>query len=222
MPSTFVGLLSFLAFLTPGLIHHVQRRRHVPEASTSQLVETATLVTVSLATNLLTLGLFSLIRIAAASHSPDPRRLLTEGNGYIGSRAGYILLWSVAFVVVSSLFASLLGLFGDKLTGRLGRAVEFLAPSIVNTSAWYKVFEDCPTDARVYVGCDLRDGMYLGGYLAWYSTEVSETADRDLILGGGLTVKKGGKVETSEFDRVVISAREVERIYVTYVTRAPG
>ena len=131
-----------------------------------------------------------------------------------------LLTWGTGLLMVSSVLATLLGMFGNRMTGRLGRVVTFLAPAIVDVSAWYRVFEESGPGTAVYVGCDLRDGTYVGGYLDWYSTDVAETADRDFVLGAPLTTRKGGKSsELPGFQRVVLSAREVERMYVAYVKR---
>lgn len=100
---------------------------------------------------------------------------------------------------------------------------ERFTPAIVDVSAWYHVFDEGPEDARVYVGCDLRDGSYVGGLLDWYSTDVDETADRDFVIAEPITYRppdsdEDGTIEG--FSRLVLSARDVARLYVSYVDAA--
>lgn len=111
-------------------------------------------------------------------HTPEVGRLLLEGSAYAAPRLGYLLLWGFAVLILSSGLALLLGV----RPGPVQAVAERFAPAIVEVSAWYHVFDEGPEGARVYVGCDLRDGSYVGGLLEWYSTEVAETADRDLVI----------------------------------------
>lgn len=98
----------------------------------------------------------------------------------------------------------------------------FLRPQIKEVSAWYEMFEPENKD-RVYVGCDLRDGSYIAGVVAWFSTDTDDIADRDVVLGSPLTRRLNGK--TSDLDgvhRVIVSAREIAAMYVTYLSPEEG
>ncbi len=228
MPTTLGGFLIFVLLLVPGFIHYVQRRSQVPQRSLSPLVETATLATVSVATNAVAISAFGVARIFLPAHSPDIGRLLIEGTGYAAPRLGYLLLWGGAVLAFSSALALALGMRPKWL-----RAVSTrFAPAIVDVSAWYHVFEEGPADNFVYVGCDLQDGSYVGGLLEWYSTAVEETADRDLCLAEPLTFRPVGESEEPEAEqsriqdlegvsRVVVSARDVARMYVSYLRKPP-
>jgi hypothetical protein len=215
MPTTLSGVVIFVALLVPGLLYHVQRSARVPQRALSPLLETATLATVSLGTNVVTVGVFAALRTwALREHSPDPTRVLEKGSAYIIPNVGYIAAWGFGFVVVSCAIAVLLGTLHDRLASSVG----FLAPLIVDVSAWYRVFERGPEGSAVYVGCDMRDGSYVAGVLAWYSTEVDETADRDVVLAPPLLSKRNGTVETVDgFARLIISARDVSRFYVSFL-----
>lgn len=178
MPTTIGGLLIFGAFLVPGFLYYMQRRSRVPQRSLSPLVETAALTTVSMVTNVVALGLFGITRAVWPNHTPDIRRLFLEGSRYAAPRLGYLLIWGAAILIVSSTFALAFGM----RPWPLATLVERFTPVIVDVSAWYHVFDEGPPGAKVYVGCDLRDGSYIGGLLDWYSTEVHETADRDFVI----------------------------------------
>ncbi len=216
MPATFVQLLLFVIFLVPGFLHYVQRRSRVPQRSLSPLVEAATLGTVSLVTNAITLGVFAVVRLFLGGHSPEPRRVFEEGLGYTGPRLGYSLVWFAGLVAMSCVIAFVLG----ARPGPVAWLAERFAPAIVDVSAWYHVFDEGPVGKRVYVGCDLEDRSYVGGFLDWYSTDVEETDDRDFVLAEPITFRPPDDVEDrtiQEFSRLVISARDVRRLYVSYV-----
>jgi hypothetical protein len=215
VPTTLGGLLLFVVLLVPGFIHYVQRRSTIPQRELSPLVETATLATVSIATNGVTLGAFGLLRMTVPRHTPETRRLLLEGSRYAGSRLGYLALWGAGLLLASCALAFALSIRPRPLRW----LSEQFTPAIVDVSAWYHVFEEGPDDASVYVGCELKDGTYFGGTLEWYSTEVAETADRDVVLAAPITLRPadGKPREIEDVSRLVISARELSRVYVSYV-----
>lgn len=109
MPTTLVGFVIFVALLTPGFLNYIQRRSLVPQAQLSPLVETATLSSVSLATNLVMLGLFGLTRTVFPNHTPDVRKLVITPKAYISARPGYILAWASALLLLSCATAVLWG-----------------------------------------------------------------------------------------------------------------
>jgi hypothetical protein len=205
-------------------MHYVQRRRRVPQRTLSPLVETATLLTTSIVTNLLAVGLFAVVRLLLRRHTPDVTQLLAKGSAYAIPRSGYLLVWAVLLLAVSCVFAltwaAISGGLGSPIADRLAWLPGFLTPVIVDVSAWYHVFEEGPSDCDVYVGCDLRDGTYIAGTLDWYSTEVDETADRDFVLAPPLLAKAGNAEDPVEgFQRIVVSARDVVRLYVTFLRK---
>jgi len=220
VPTTAAELFIFAALLAPGFIHYVQRRRAVPQRTLSPLVETATLTTVSILTNLVALGVFSLIRMALPEHTPDVQRLMLEGKEYAAARTGYLFGWGALLLAFSCVLAFVIGI----RPRWIARFTERFAPAIVDVSAWYHVFEDGPEDAKVYIGCDLKDGTYVAGYLDWYSTEVAETADRDLVIAEPIEIRMPGEVNSAsvDFPRLVISARDTARLYVSYVAEEPS
>jgi hypothetical protein len=220
MPTTLVGLLLFVGFLVPGFVHYTQRRWRVPQRSLSPLLETANLITVSAATNAIVLVLFGLYRMVEAEHSPDVKRMAVEGWSYSARRIGYISLWGFGLLAASTALAFVLGVrpkFIESFSARF-------APSLVDVSAWYHVFEDGPADDYVYVGCDLRDGTWVAGVLDWYSTEIVETADRDFAIAAPISFRPANETEDRDiqgFERLVVSARDVVRLYVTYLPDLP-
>jgi hypothetical protein len=213
VPTTLVGLFVFVAFLVPGFVQYVQRRRRVPQRSLSPLVETATLLTTSLLTNAIVLALFGVFRSVWPGHSPDVRRIFVYGGSYSYPRLGYLGVWTLGLLAASCTLAALIGA-PPRFLRPLSRR---FAPLIVDTTSWVQAFDEAPEGTAVFVGCDLRDGTYISGYLDWFSTELEETGDRDLLLAAPITVKRGPEPEDIEFPRVVVSARDIVRLYASYV-----
>jgi hypothetical protein len=223
VPTTFLGLAIFVAFLVPGFIQSVQRQRRVPQRKLSPLAESTAIATVSLITGSIALGLFALIRSCWPAHTPDIRLLFQQGGDYAYPRLGYLGGWAFAVLAVSCALAFIVGLQPRPLRWVNSR----FTPIIVQTSLSYQVLDaDAPKDALVYVGCDLRDGSYVGGYLDWYSVEPEEIGDRDLVLAEPITVKTSKTTdpdgEQLDVARVVISARDIVRMLVSYIEDGDG
>jgi Family of unknown function (DUF6338) len=85
-------------------------------------------------------------------------------------------------------------------------------------SAWYKLFHG-HEDEIVYCGCTLEDGTWVGGYLKSYSTEVQETADRELILVAPIRLRPAEMDTAVGFDpsAFVVSARRLMFLDVRYL-----
>jgi hypothetical protein len=96
-------------------------------------------------------------------------------------------------------------------------------PVVVDSSTWYHVFESVPPSDNgrnpyPYVECHLSDGTYVAGRLSWYSTEIDETADRELSLVAPPEEhqsERNGAVTGNSI--VILSAREIRRMIVTWV-----
>jgi hypothetical protein len=209
MPSTLGGLAIFIIFLTPGFLNYVQRRRRVPQRALSPLVEVSTFVSISVLTNLLALALFAFVRWITPTHTPNVEQLLSQGATYVDPRVGYVAAWLAAVLVVSCVLAVLIG------SGIL--PFPQLTPVIINTSAWYQVFESGPVDTKVFVGCDMYDGSYISGYLDWYNTDVDEVADRDLVLAAPIEITAEGHTTKSGFKRMILSARNIDGLSVSFI-----
>lgn len=119
-------------------------------------------------------------------------------------------------MLVATLLAYLLG----ARIGVIGKVSRRFTPVITDASAWYHVFESGPEDSYVHVGCDMRDGSYVAGRLAWYSTEVDEKADRDLALAEPISFRPVGDIRDRALTvpRMIISGREVSRMLVAYIS----
>lgn len=188
----------------------------------SPFVESTQVVTISLGVHIVAFGLFGVVRAVplGRKHSPDLAELLSDPKLYVlaggDRRLAYVAAWAVGMLALSTSLALLLAF----RVGPFGWLERRFAPAIASSPGWYHVFDEVvPEGAMVFVGCALKDGGYVSGYLDWFSTEAEETADRDLVLAAPLRSYDSNlrELDLQRVGRVVVSARDVERIDVTYV-----
>lgn len=231
MPTTLTAL-ALAALLIPGYVHRVARSRQTPLSPTSQLNELLALIFVSLVTLGVAAGLHEIGRLFWPGLFIDTLSFLEAPGQYWLDNFGAVTRTLVALLFVASLMAALLGSIPAPLTetlqnsdsppGRLGRWIAQLggrfAPAIVESSAWYRVLDvDVPDGCWVQVGCSLKEGGYVSGRLAWFSTDTEEHGDRGLALAPPLEwIRNGVEVDTSLTGRVVVSASEIALMEVIY------
>jgi hypothetical protein len=83
------------------------------------------------------------------------------------------------------------------------------------------MFKRYPTMA-CYVGCELKDGTYVAGQLYNFSPESDEIPDRELTMSAPITYRPSGSEESStlEVSAIIVSAREIKLLTVTYLDPA--
>ena len=226
MPASFVGLLIFIGFLTPGFLYAGQRRALVPQAERSPLMETAAVVSVSLATNAVVVALFGVVRWLVPGHTPDVGALLRSRADYAVDHLPYLLGWATVLLVGSCAIAvgaarmdsyvpkdNVWGRVLDRLQRGKGRLDAVLPPVIVESSAWCETLRARPGN-YVHAGLELVGGGYVSGRVVWFSTNLEESGDRELVLGPPLQLRTAKGVIEPAVDRVVVSAREIRRMDV--------
>jgi hypothetical protein len=214
MPTSFVGLLIFIAFLAPGFLHAQQRKVLVPQGELSPLFEAASVVSVSLASNGIVALLFGVIRALDAKHTPAVQRLLEPRSAYFREHLSYVLGWSSGLLLLSCAIA-----IGCARNAAIRKVLSAgFSPVISELSVWCQAFNAADEDEFPFAGLVLQDGSYVQGRVVYFSTDVEETGDRDLLLGPPLTVVDP---TNASFDlgqrQVVVSARDIRRIDVAYV-----
>lgn len=218
MPTTFVGLLIFVAFLTPGFLYTSVRRRLAPQSERSALSETTSVVTISLATNAVVVGVFGLVRWIAPSDTPDVGALLEDRASYWRDHLAYVTAWSGALLVASCVLA----VVAARWEGPRKAVDRVLVPTIIDESAWSRVFS-APEGCYVFAHVEMLDGGAVSGRVVWFNTEVRETVDRDVVLGPPLSIRGTWFEHELGAERVIISARVIQRIDVSYVVeRVPA
>jgi hypothetical protein len=230
MPSTVPGLIVFVLFLTPGACYALRRAATGPTVSDpSAIRETAGLVAVSVASNGITLLVFALVYRLVA-WPIDPAEALVDGDGLARSRTLFLASWAAAFLALSCLVAvgfSAAGGSGWYRRLKSSRHASWLLGTPVDRgSAWWRTFLDPDVDwstRAAYLGCELTDGSWLGGYIETFSPDSDEDTDRDLVLVEPISFRAAGVDEPVELDvtRVIIGAAQLRFMTVAYVPR-PG
>lgn len=222
MPTTLVGLLLFVVLLAPGLIFLARARVTRPVSKPSALREAARLGLLSVASDLGAIALFGVARGVFPNHTPDVGGLIRDPSRYFRSHYAYLVLWGTALLVVACILAllgavALSSAAGQKILSWRGLAL-LVPPSVdyAREPAWWQLFTNRPE--RIHVGCQLDDGTYVAGFLSTFSAESDETPDRELVLAGDLKIRVvGGALEDYPASALVVSARRLQYLAVTYV-----
>jgi len=225
LPTTLLGLAFFIVLLAPGLFFFLSREARRPQRELSAFRETAVVVLVGFGCDLIILLVFSLARLLAPTLTPDVGTLLRHPTKYSIDHITFVSWWAFALIVG----ACLLGL-------RLGRVTTIKRPRVRRRwppsielesvewgpirfeSAWYRMFHGHWND-QIYCSCTLEDGSWVGGYLASFSTEVEESADRELVLTGPIRYRAVGDDRTVPLatSAAIVSARRLMFLDVQYL-----
>jgi Family of unknown function (DUF6338) len=213
MPDTFFALSVLILLLLPGVIFAVQIDNRRPTRDLSPLREIAAVAGVGALCDFLILLLFGVFRALFPRLTPDVGSIVRFGTAYIEPHYISVGWWVAGLLVASCSLAYLLGRYRPGIAGRVASG------NIAFTSAWWELFH-MNEDSFIYVGCELQDGSYIGGYLLRYSTEVSETPDRELALSAPISYRPAGVPEDSELENVgavTVSAGQIKFMSVAYL-----
>ena len=209
MPTSLSGFVFVTLFLTPGFILFIQRGKLAPQKILSPLYELVGTVAASVAIDIFVYSIYGLARLWRPHVFPNLLLIFSSKISEI-TNLNSSLAWMAVLFAVSCLLAFLIGINSKFL--------RFVIPIIIDGSSWYFLFTREKTKS-VFVGCDLVDGSYVIGYLTWFNTHPDDIQDRDLILQKPLTVIKDGVVDSNlDFDHMIISARQISKIYVSYIS----
>lgn len=208
MPTSLIGFVLFLILLTPGLVFFTVRDRRVPQRDLSAFRETGAVLLASVVCDTFTIALFGVGRVLLPRHTLDVGALARNTDSYLRENFLEIWWWGLALLAVASFLAFVLARFGGLNWG---------SSPITFVSAWHRLFADID-DAEIHCGCQLDDGSWVSGYLGSYSTEVTETVDRDLVLLAPIAVRtREEEAQSRAISAVVISARRLVRLEVSYL-----
>lgn len=234
MPSTLLGLVVFVISLAPGLAYVLLHERGVPQRALSAFRETAMVVCVSLAADAVTLVLFATARTWAPGLTPDVGALVRNPAGYLAVRYIEVFWWSLGLLMTASALAAWVGSgMARRLLARMLRRLpsrfsrlrlgpEF-SPHAAGVSAWWLAFNNMP-GTKVHLGCILNDGSFVSGWLLSYSNQAEDISDRDLTLTGPIRFRSAGSTVTTDrpgVGAVVVSARNIALLFVSYVEETP-
>jgi hypothetical protein len=212
VPSSFTGLVLFVLLLAPGFTFAAQRERRAPRRQRSAFGETVLLGLTSFLCDVAALLVFAVVRAAAPDHTPDVGRLVRDGRTYFDAHYAYLGWWALGLLALACAFGFVLGRWPPKFA-------PVFADDITFTSAWWDLFEQY-RDSKVYVGCELEDGSYLGGELFTYNSDEDETENRELALSAPITYRPAGfddEVELDDIGAVTVSARQIKFLTVSYL-----
>lgn len=225
MPTTFTGLLIFLAFLAPGFAFLIVFERGArPTVERSVLRETALVILASLACNAVTGVLFALVRYSTWIDTPDPSEFLAQGNAYFAENLDLATAWVLALFVISLAVAVLTaGLLNrPSVQSSLVKYTGWLVPGVTVASAWWKLLKEEERESYRRVTCALDDGTVIEGWLLSLNASANETADRELTLSAPLRITAPNSVpERLRHGSMAISANRIQYLHVTYWANPP-
>ncbi|MGW0810773.1 DUF6338 family protein [Nonomuraea sp. NPDC002799] len=225
MPTSLSGLLLFVVLLLPGFVYTVSRERFGVERKLTALRETASVVAISVFTELSVL----IATWPFWSWVLDVDRLIKEPQKYFEARPGLLTMWFLGLLLLATVVAFALAL--PKLRAR--RPLRWVAgpfPHPSTSSAWWTLFEDYPNRkippqaSHIYVGCTLEDGSYIDGLLSSFNSLSEDAPDRDLILLAPIRHRgaTSDETKTHSASAVCISARRIVTMFVTYPPPSPS
>ena len=226
VPTSLLGILTFVSLLAPGLAYVLRHEKTVPARSHSAFREGLRVIFVSIACLSAAGLLLSIARAIFPRTTPNVGLLVR--NRPLAIRNDYVAYawWAVALVAVA------VGLGAVAADRRVVRRLQELrrrrpvrwitgeaTTTIRSESAWYKVMNFYEDDrGPIYVGAQLDDGTYIEGYQHSFNVWVEETKDRDMLLSAPLLLTTvDGVKHDLEAQFTVISASRIVRLDVTHL-----
>jgi hypothetical protein len=221
MPTTLTGLLLFVVLLLPGFAYLVGKERHGTERRLSPFRETVAIVSASVTSELVVIGIFAAVRALWPSITPDVGALLRQGALYLHgsqSRRGHyqlFALWGVGLLALAMAIAYAATIprvrrVGERLTGPY--------PHESTVSAWWMLFERWRKARNTEVTCILDDGSSVRGQFGSFNIAADDSPDRDLILTKPIYYSPSGEEDEVPYPvwAVCIAARRIVTMFVTY------
>ncbi|SFT98588.1 hypothetical protein SAMN05660657_04463 [Geodermatophilus amargosae] len=219
-PESVITFAAFLLLVAPGLLFELLRERRRPAMEETTFREASRIALASLAFSGTATGILAVVRILQPAWMPDPRRWLESGQTYVEDE--YRLI--VRAVVVEVVLALALAIAFDLLLRKRARG------DMANGGIWYQLLRaEVPADKVPWVSLKLKNGPYIAGYVARYSTG-KELDDREMVLKHN-PANTGMKLQPQEagsglerldgWDRVVVPGSEIQYWKLEYRPIAP-
>jgi hypothetical protein len=194
-----------------------------PVQRLSELREIAGVALLSVVSNAVAVGVVGAWRAWQPSRAVDVGRLIREPNRYATTHYRTVAWWAVLTLVLACVVGIALAALADASAQERSwthTVVGWLRGSrdddVTTEPAWWFMFASRP-DEDVYAGCELDDGRYVGGWVYSFSAESDETENREIVLTEPETRDGSGNVVAMEASAVVVSARRLQFVTVTYV-----
>lgn len=173
MPNTIVGLLIFVAFLTPGLLFLFTLERRLPSRQLSAFRETVSIAAVGVGCDAIVLLTFTVFRMVFPALTPDVGAVLRDPFPYWQSHYAMVLWWASGLLLAACVIGVVLGFIWN-------------ANMFSETSGWWDVFKTAYGEIQgvesLLVYCELTDGTLVAGALRSWNTDARDIPDRDLVL----------------------------------------
>ncbi|MDO3648673.1 DUF6338 family protein [Nocardia mangyaensis] len=218
-PNTWLGIVGFFFFVSPGLYYDRKtalKRMKPPESTFAEISRVALVSTVcSVPAVLLLSGFAAVCAWRRWKILPDPAALLKQGTSYYADNFVRVSVTFLAAAVLAVVSAELLYRWvhrNDKGT-------------ITFESAWRAVLQvDAPGGTVPHARISMKDGSVWTGEIAHYSRG-TEVADREIVIAPPITRKpkpnqNGPRAEAGKFpdvyERVILKDTEIAYIAVKY------
>lgn len=230
VPDTVIGVLLSIVLLAPGFVYLETRERHHPGIKYSPIRETSFVVTTSLSTLSLGALLFAVVRVIAPEATPDIGAYVRHGGSEFRAHYVQAAAWGLGLVAFACVLASLsaipprwcaawtrgLPVVGERcstwLSQRRGNG------PIRAQSGWGLAMTLLP-NTQQWVDIVLLDGTCLHGMLMAHSTQIEETADRDLVIATPIRARPPLATDwtTLTAGTLVVSGARISYFTVQYV-----
>jgi hypothetical protein len=229
MPTTLTGLVLFVVLLLPGFAYLVGKERHGTERQASPFRETVAIVAASVTSEIVVLGLFSIIRWQWPAGTPDVARLLRSPGAYLAGTGtapthyAIVGLWGLGLLIMAMALAYAATVPSVRqVASKLPLVAPYPHESTV--SGWWMLFEKWRDKRPVEVGCVLDDGSYVSGTLGSFNTSANDTPERDLILWAPILYRPPGADEPIAYETASAASVTASRIVTMFVgyLKPPG
>jgi hypothetical protein len=226
VPSSALGLLLFVTVLAPGLAYVLRHERSVPAVAHSAFRESLRVLFASVVCLGVTALLFAILHWVAPMGSPDVNRLVQDPSAYVRANYVHVAWWSVGLIV----FATLLGFLAADprfvsrasraRASRAARALVGATPISPSSGLTIALTDMKEGEGETFVGAQMNDGSYVQGYLISYNSHNIEDGNRDIVITRAQMRTRAGTLHSIGSTFTVISARCIDRLDVTHLTRA--
>lgn len=230
MPTTFLGLVLFVALVAPGVCYLIRREARRGERVFSPLRESATVVLVGLLCDIVVLSGLAGIQALRNDHKPDLAAFLASPAKYATDNLGLIWWSSLGLLAAACILGLILGGVsldkvgkGKSEPNRLRRILSDRLGPVEFASAWNKYLA-VSEDEVVWCSCILEDGSWVGGNVRWFNTDLEESPDRDLVLMRPIRFRNPGDSDAHDLpdDLLFVSARRILFFGVTRLSSTGG
>jgi hypothetical protein len=199
----------------------VGKERHGTERRLSVFRETVAIVSASVTSELVVLGIFAAIRALWPSVTPDVGALLRQGALYFHgdhSDRGHYQIFTAWGIALLALAVAIAYAATVPWIRRAGQWITGPYPHGSTVSAWWILFERWKEARDIEIICILDDGSSVRGQFASFNISADDSPDRDLLLKDPIYYRPSGEEDEVLYDvsAVCVAARRIVTMFVNY------